>query len=158
MILNFPGGFPPITPANATKPLLFCCVRCLAINCWGGSPANPCAHRSAPALRARLRDGAQSQQNKATVSFAFRQRYSFPKMLLNDDITSRPRLSTLPTARIRPAAFEFRFQLLVSHSIDHGNNFAAVIQCPPYALDITVLFQQLNGIYLAHRVRSDVLT
>ena len=79
-------------------------------------------------------------------------------MLRNDHIISRPGLSTPAAARICPAALEFCLQLHIGHGIDHGHDLTAVIQRPLNPLDVTVLLQQFNGIHLAHRVRSDILT
>ena len=56
----------------------------------GEFPSEPLRSPLAPALRARLRDGAHSQQNNGFVSFTYQTVSPFVQMVLFQDITRRP--------------------------------------------------------------------
>jgi len=56
----------------------------------GVFPSEPLRSPLAPALRARLRDGAHSQQNNGFVSFTYQTSFQLFQIVLYQGITSRP--------------------------------------------------------------------
>lgn len=61
-----------------------------------------------------------------------------------------------PSRRGSPAAV-FVFQLLICQSIDQCHSFAAVIQGPPHAIEITIFFHKLHRKNFPRAMRRGVL-
>ena len=70
--------------------------------------------------------------------------------------TIRSLLSSHLSPGLAPTAAAFGRQALVSHGIDKRDFHAAVVQRPPHAVDIAILFQQLHRVNLAHGMRRSV--
>ena len=109
---------------------------------------------------------AAADQSRVSGSVATKLRFCFvwlsDPVLLSLDLPRStyhkpPWMSTHFSARSGSAALELGLKLLVCHGVNQRDALAAVVQRPPYPIDIPVLVQQVNGVDLPGRVRPHIL-